>query len=405
MRVVDVMRCDAMPVRCDAMQTTAASVRLSTLSQCMWPAAALSVWFVFFFLVWWVGRVSARGPTSSSNQLAQRTRSADSSSTPSHRHTLVSAPLPSPDSTPIMPRLTLNTLDIKNKQKREEVYHKLKAEKARAKLKRRQQLKKEESKAPELKDERLKANVPKTLESTREEDETLVQDDEEVFQDEDTDEFAEYFNNGRQPKILITTSKGPCSTTYEFAEELVTVFPGAEFIKRGNQFDLKRIIELCQKRDYTDVIVINEDHKKPTSMTFVHLPYGPTAQFRLSSIKLNKEISGHGRVGHEKPELILNNFNTRLGHTIGRMFAALFPHVPEFKGRQVATFHNQRDFIFFRRHRYIFRDGKRCDLQEIGPRFTLKLKSLQKGTFDTKGGEYEWIFKPEMETSRRRFFL
>lgn len=88
-------------------------------------------------------------------------------------------------------------------------------------------------------------------------------------------------------------------------------------------------------------------------------------------------------------------------------------------------------------------------MQECGPRFTLKLISLQHGTFDTKGGEYEWVHKvilcylriccylcnnaillvaslsissfrhitpyfvlylpvhyqPEMDTSRRRFFL
>lgn len=51
------------------------------------------------------------------------------------------------------------------------------------------------------------------------------------------------------------------------------------------------------------------------------------------------------------PEVILNNFTTRLGHSIGRMFAALFPQNPQFLGRQVATFHNQRDFVFFRFHR------------------------------------------------------
>lgn len=32
-------------------------------------------------------------------------------------------------------------------------------------------------------------------------------------------------------------------------------------------------------------------------------------------------------------------------------------------------------------------------MQECGPRFTLKLTSLQHGTFDTKGGEYEWVHK------------
>jgi ribosome production factor 1 len=59
-------------------------------------------------------------------------------------------------------------------------------------------------------------------------------------------------------------------------------------------------------------------------------------------------------------------------------------------------------FIF----RYMFKeDGERADLQELGPRFTLKLQWLQKGTFATKSAEYEWVRKPELETSRRRFFL
>jgi len=53
---------------------------------------------------------------------------------------------------------------------------------------------------------------------------------------------------------------------------------------------------------------------------------------------------------------------------------------------------------------YVFKNAKRVKLQELGPRFTLKLKWLQKGTFDRKG-EHEWMFKPEMETSRRKFFL
>jgi ribosome production factor 1 len=75
------------------------------------------------------------------------------------------------------------------------------------------------------------------------------------------------------------------------------------------------------------------------------------------------------------------------------MFNSLFPHVPEFQGRQVATFHNQRDFIFFRRHRYEFKSGERANLQEIGPRFTLKLRWLQKGTFDPDNGDYEWKHK------------
>ena len=44
-------------------------------------------------------------------------------------------------------------------------------------------------------------------------------------------------------------------------------------------------------------------------------------------------------------------------------------------------------------NRYIFKNSKKAGLQELGPRFTLKLRSLQRGTFDSKFGEYEWIHK------------
>ncbi|KAI9101161.1 anticodon-binding protein [Phlyctochytrium arcticum] len=296
--------------------------------------------------------------------------------------------------------------DIKNKIKRSEIAHKNKSLKAKQKLDRRTALKKAESADPSLKEERLAANVPQTLETLREFDETVVDEgDGEVGAEEATDEFAGYFAEGVTPKILVTTSKRAAATVYDFAKEFVGLFPGAEFVKRGSQFEIKKIVELASKRGYTDVMVINEDHKIPNAITMIHLPSGPTAYFKLTSIKLNKQIRGHAKIGDENPELILNNFNTRLGHTIGRYFAALFPHVPHFKARQVATFHNQRDFIFFRRHRYIFKDGEKVDLQEIGPRFTLKLKWLQKGLFDPKYGEYEWMHKPELDTSRRRFFL
>ncbi|ORX46907.1 Brix-domain-containing protein [Piromyces finnis] len=288
--------------------------------------------------------------------------------------------------------------NIKNKMKRADVVAKLKHDKAQKKLEMRKQRKKEEEEDPTKKEERLKKNIPKTLENTREFDETIV------MQDEETDEFAEYFN-GATPKILITTSRKSTPNTYRFTDELVDIFPNSEFVKRHPKFDLKKMVEMAIEQEYTDVIVVNEDKKQPTSMSIMHLPNGPTANFKLSSVRLTKDIAGHGRATSHKPELILNNFNTRLGHTIGRMFSALFPPIKQFEGRQVATFHNQRDFIFFRRHRYIFKDGKKVNLQELGPRFTLKLKSLQRGTFDTKFGDYEWIFRPEMETSRRRFFL
>ncbi|ERE86679.1 ribosome production factor 1-like protein [Cricetulus griseus] len=249
--------------------------------------------------------------------------------------------------------------------------------------------------------------VPKTIDNQRVYDETTVDPtDEEVAYDEATDEFASYFNRQTSPKILITTSDRPHGRTVRLCEQLSTVIPDSHvYYRRG--LALKKIIPQCIARDFTDLIVINEDRKTPNGLILSHLPNGPTAHFKMSSVRLRKEIKRRGKDPTEHvPEIILNNFTTRLGHSIGRMFASLFPHNPQFIGRQVATFHNQRDYIFFRFHRYIFKSEKKVGIQELGPRFTLKLRSLQKGTFDSKYGEYEWVHKPrEMDTSRRKFHL
>ena len=69
-----------------------------------------------------------------------------------------------------------------------------------------------------------------------------------------------------------------------------------------------------------------EKHGKPSSLILSHLPEGPTATFRVSGLKLRSNIVDHGAApGDVHPELILNNFDTMLGHRMGRMLASLFP--------------------------------------------------------------------------------
>lgn len=89
-------------------------------------------------------------------------------------------------------------------------------------------------------------------------------------------------------------------------------------------------------------------------MLLSRLPSGPTSFFKVSNVKLQEAITDHGRRIEHQPEIILNNFSTRLGRRIGRFLGSCFRQQPEFDGRQVVTFHNQRDFIFIRHHRYIF---------------------------------------------------
>ena len=84
----------------------------------------------------------------------------------------------------------------------------------------------------------------------------------------------------------------------------------------------------------------------------IYLSLGPTAHFKLSNVKITKDIRRDWReITNHRPEVILNNFTTRLGHSVARMLAVLFHYDPQFRGKRAVTFHNQRDYIFFRHHR------------------------------------------------------
>ncbi|XP_057501735.1 uncharacterized protein LOC130785565 [Actinidia eriantha] len=315
---------------------------------------------------------------------------------------------------------------IKNKDKRSEVHAKLKHQKKLDKRKRAKARDAALKKALDLGEELPPKSIPRTIENTREFDETVCKpDDEELFAGNDADEFSSVLKHECTPKILITTCRFNSTRGPAFISELLSVIPNAHYYKRGT-YDLKKIVEFARKKDFTSVIVVHTNRREPDALLIVGLPDGPTAHFKLSKLVLRKDIKNHGNPTSHEPELVLTNFTTRLGHRIGRLIQSLFPQCPNFRGRRVVTFHNQRDFIFFRHHRYIFesKETKQIDskvkdtkdkngfqektiarLQECGPRFTLKLISLQHGTFDTKSGEYEWVHKPEMDTSRRRFFL
>ena len=232
-----------------------------------------------------------------------------------------------------------------------------------------------------------------------------MDDNEEVALDEKLDEFASHFEGKVDVKILLTTCRKPSNKLQEFMEDFMTLFTGIEYYKRRN-YDIKEIVEYAKNESFTSILILEERLRKPSGLWVIYLPEGPTTYFKLSSHKLIKNIVGHGRAADCCPELILNNFDTKLGHRMGRMFAALFPPKPEFKMRRLVTFHNQRDFIFIRHHRYIFNEsGTKVKMQELGPRFTLKLKTVQHGTFDSRFGAYEYMSHDRMYVNRRKFNL
>mmetsp|Transcript_69519 Transcript_69519/g.77762 ORF Transcript_69519/g.77762 Transcript_69519/m.77762 type:complete len:360 (-) Transcript_69519:51-1130(-) len=335
--------------------------------------------------------------------------------------------------------ITRNPSHIANRLKRNEVYGKYlqqkRLDKKESRLKR---IKEAEALGYDQNGGKEKA-VPKTLDNTREVETTMVVDDSEVVADEADDEFARYFQSETPPKVLVTTRPRPSKRLFFFIADLQRLIPKLHFYPRKS-FSLKDICHFASNRDFTHVIILSENAKHCNGMTICHVgrgsdeTLGPTAFFKVSNVVTSQNIPNHGASTSHIPELNLNGFGTRLGHRVGRLLGSIFPHDAEFQGRQVVTFHNQRDYIFVRHHRYVFEEKKKiitqgtklssekekeqqekplgikdrvkARLQELGPRFTLKLRWVQSGTFDTQFGEYEWLHKrKEMDTTRRRFHL
>ncbi|OKL61909.1 hypothetical protein UA08_02627 [Talaromyces atroroseus] len=228
------------------------------------------------------------------------------------------------------------------------------------------------------------------------------------------------------PKILITT--GINSTLHHEAKLLTSLFPNSVYIRRSahahaHKFSVKEISKFASNRNFTAIVIVNEDQKKISGLDIVHLPQGPMFHFSVSNWIEGKKLPGHGTASEAYPELILNNFRSPLGMLTAHLFRSLWPAQPDLAGRQVVTIHNQRDYCFVRRHRYVFRekretekpvvgaDGKemkgvegiKAGLQELGPRMTLKLRRVDKGIQRASGQEWEW--KGKMEKTRTKFQL
>ena len=174
--------------------------------------------------------------------------------------------------------------------------------------------------------------------------------DEETLWDISNDEYRRYFEKSYEPKVLITSTDNPHKRTIAFMQELSRIIPNSEPRWRRNT-SIKKMVKQCESAGFTDVIIVNEDNRIPNGLVISHLPEGPTAYFKLSNVKICREVKKDWRkITEHRPEVILNNFTTRLGHAVGRMLAAIFHYDPEFRGKRCVTFHNQRDYIFFRHH-------------------------------------------------------
>lgn len=172
-----------------------------------------------------------------------------------------------------------------------------------------------------------------------------------------------------EPQVLVTTTLN--STLHDQARLLCTLFPNSTYIPRsahkyGYKFSVREICKFAGNRGFRSVMILREDQKKPIGLDIIHLPSGPTFHFSISNWVEGKKLPGHGNPTNHYPELLLNNFKTPLGVLTARLFQTLWPKTPELQGRQVVTLHNQRDYIFLRRHRYVFRDKRPTEKSVVG---------------------------------------
>lgn len=156
---------------------------------------------------------------------------------------------------------------IKCKAVRQQKCQKLMKEKAKAK---------KEAKKARIQEGGPK-QVPHTIESLREKDETVIVGD---LEDEanlelkvecQNDEFAAYYRQDYEPKVLITYADNPNRKTRIFGRELTRIVPNSISLYR-NRSGVKKMVKSAIARNFTDIIIVNEDQCKP-SILYIKLLY------------------------------------------------------------------------------------------------------------------------------------
>lgn len=229
----------------------------------------------------------------------------------------------------------------------------------------------------------------------------------------------EYANaSTRIPKILLTTSRDPSSRLQQFAKEMKLMFPNSQRINRGNHV-IPDIVKACKSSEITDLIVLHEHRGIPDGMIVSHFPYGPTAYFSLHNVRLRHDIPEcqNKTISEANPHMIFHNFATKLGQRVKTILQHLFP-IPKLDSKRVMTFSNDSDFISFRYIRFLnvllidfshhsYSGNLKADLEleELGPRFEMRLYEIKLGTIEMDEADSEWSLRPYMNTARKRDML
>lgn len=138
-----------------------------------------------------------------------------------------------------------------------------------------------------------------------------------------------------EPKLLITTTLN--STIHKEAKMLTSFFPNSDYVPRSahkyaHKYSVREIAKYASNRDYTAILILGEDQKKPKSLDIVHLPSGPTFSFSVSNWMDVKRLPGHGNPQDFHPELLLNGKQYTIelylqASTLEGPFTRIYQHV------------------------------------------------------------------------------
>lgn len=166
--------------------------------------------------------------------------------------------------------------------------------------------------------------------------------------------------------VVVTTSRNPeGEASIELCKELEEIIPYSQYFPSHQE-----------RPEHTLLVKVVENAKMPLYIRVTDT-CGNEVEFKIINYKSKKYLRNKSIITPDVPQLVVHNFNTSLGDQVVNWLARLFPS--RIEGRQVVSFHCKNDFIFFRYHRYIFREN-RVDFQDIGPHMTLRLKRLRSNT-------------------------
>lgn len=205
------------------------------------------------------------------------------------------------------------------------------------------------------------------------------------------------------PKVCILTSHNPSQRLKQFAKEIKIIIPNSQIVNRGS-YQLSELVDSCRKNGFTDMVFLRETLGDPSALIVSHLPYGPTCFFTICNTVMRHDIEGATNASEAYPHLLFHNLNSKLGERITTILKHLFP-VPKTESKRVITFASNMDYISFRHHVYQKVTHKDVELTEVGPRFEMKPYQIRLGSIEMKEAENEWVYRPYMNSSKKRRIL